>query len=44
MIGIIWYPQKSFRWGLACNRTWLDRNGIESTSDFLHLFIHLSNL
>jgi len=44
MIGINWFPQKSFRWGLGYGRTWLDRDGIDSTSDFLHLFIHLSNL
>lgn len=44
MIGVNWYPQKSYRWGLAYGRTWLDRDGLESKSDFLHLFIHLSNL
>jgi phosphate-selective porin len=44
MIGINWYPSKSYRWGLAYGRTWLDRDGLDSTTDFLHLFIHLSNL
>jgi len=44
MLGVNWYPQKSYRWGLAYGRTWLDRDGLESKSDFLHLFIHLSNL
>lgn len=44
MLGINWYPSKSFRWGLAYGRTWLDRDGLDSTTDFLHLFIHLSNL
>ncbi len=44
MIGVNWYPQKSYRWGLAYGRTWLDRDGIDSTTDFLHLFIHVSNL
>ena len=44
MIGINWFPQKSFRWGLGYGRTWLYRDGIDSTSDFLHLFIHISNL
>jgi len=44
MIGINWYPSQSYRWGLAYSRTWLDRDGLDSTSDFLHLFIHLSNL
>ena len=44
MIGINWYPSQSYRWGLAYGRTWLDRDGLDSTTDFLHLFIHLSNL
>jgi phosphate-selective porin len=44
MFGINWYPSQSFRWGLAYGRTWLDRDGIDSTTDFLHLFIYLSNI
>ncbi len=44
MLGINWYPSKSYRWGLAYGRTWLDRDGLDSASDFLHLFIHMSNL
>ena len=44
MIGLNWYPSQSYRWGLAYGRTWLDRDGIDSTTDFLHLFIHVSNL
>ena len=44
MIGINWYPQRSFRWGLHFNRTWLNRFGIKGTTDFLHLFLHVSNL
>ena len=43
-IGINWYPQKSYRWGLAYGRTWLDRNGLDGTTNSLHLFLHVSNL
>ena len=43
-IGINWYPQKSYRWGLEYGRMWLDRDGLDSTSEFLHLFFHVTNL
>jgi len=44
IIGVNWYPQKSYRWGLEYGRTRLDRQGLDSTTNFLHLFFHVSNL
>jgi len=43
-IGINWYPEKSYRWGLEFSRIWLDRMGLESETDVAHLFLHVSNL
>jgi len=43
-IGVNWYPQKSFRWGLFYTYAWLDKGGMNGNSQFIHLFLHVSNL
>jgi len=44
ILGVNWYPQKSFRWGVAFSRIWLDRLGLQSETNYAHMFFHVSNL
>jgi phosphate-selective porin OprO/OprP len=43
-IGLNWYPQKSYKWSLEYGLIALDRQDLDSTSKFLHVVFHVSNL
>jgi phosphate-selective porin OprO/OprP len=43
-LGISWYPQKSFRWGLEVGRANLDRYGIRGKTTFAQFYLHVTNI
>jgi phosphate-selective porin OprO/OprP len=44
VLGLSWYPSKSFRWGFEVGRARLDRYNIRGKTTFAQLYLHITNI